>query len=63
MDTLALISLFLELLREYDSSAAAYVDRGEARITPFHDKYFHVVFIDGTRWEYIVREDGVHSLD
>ena len=52
----------LELLRKYDSAAASYVDRGEARLVVFHSAYFAVCFIDGTRWNYIVCEDGVHSI-
>ncbi len=53
----------LELLRKYDCTAAACVDRGEARLVVFHSAYFAVWFLDGTRWNYIIREDGVHSID
>lgn len=53
----------LEMLKEYDASAAAYIERGEARLVVFHSTYFAVWFIDGTkRWNYIIREDGVHSV-
>lgn len=52
----------LEMLRNYDSSAAAYVERGEAHLIVFHSAYFAVWFPDGTRWDYVVRDDGVYAI-
>lgn len=51
-----------KMLKEYDASAAAHIERGEARLVVFHSAYFAVWFLDGTRWNYIVREDGVRSV-
>lgn len=52
-----------KMLKEYDASAVAYVERGEARFVVFHDKYFAIWFHNGTRWNYIVKDGEIIPVD